>query len=352
MEIFKVIKRKEPKVKNDAKEQAGRNRQSGQNIIDELGKINFANKSRDISDDKLREYKEYVKGFQTVMEQAPASAADFQEIDGLLVELVGNVGHALQEGNEKTADWIFKMLHFGIVEARRDTEGLDQEKMAVLLEKRKNKLKKYANLSEMANAIDDFGRKIQTVEVLYQQNKEEYKKAYEDARRMEQDFPELAEELDRAVLDERLSGPALILDTKKKRVIDLYNSMEDTKKIQASMIQKKEALTSHLNLLKIQMINDMDMVDEQLLSDLEAFQREFREFAAQEQKDVKLLNASMEEFHHTLDAIFSSEDMINSVLKNEMEYQKLLQRELEHTELRQRKQEETETQERKINLLL
>ncbi|MCD8361696.1 MAG: hypothetical protein LUC98_01835 [Lachnospiraceae bacterium] len=336
-------KKEEPQKdeRQQIQESVNIHRRGGEDIINELSQVQFYSTNDVISEEKLRTYQQLVNSFKTALENAPTSAVDTQEIDGVIVKMAALLKSSIAGGYENTADQICRMIGSSIREARAETKGISEEQVQQEMIIRKDKVRRLLTLAEMSCQVDALDQEIQKLDVEYEERKEEYKKAYAESEKNQKLHPEYIQELNNALVNRTpLTGGALILDTQKRRVIDLYNMVANIKRVKATSYQRKAQYQANIQTLELQIIETTGVQGEHLVRQMEEFQAAFQESLRKEQEEIGRLEEVTKGFDALMDAIFSSSEMLDRIIENDMKYQDIINHEREVEEGRRIAQEQ------------
>lgn len=319
---------KERQQEQEMKEKDSAVRAGAEEILYGLDGIRFISRTGQICEEKLEQYRENTEAFRTLLKYAPTMTEDFAGIDGQILKLITLLKQALDNENEKTADRAMNMIAYGVKEARTQIHAATEEQVGRILENREKKLARMITVVEMSGEVEQIDRRIAKLDQDYEEKKAEYAKAYACCQKTTKEYPELAAELDEAVISKKpLSGAAIYLNTQKKEVVDLYNIVNDIKRVQANMRARQEEYQANIHILELQLREASDLEAEQVTDTLRGLQADFQENMRRSQREIDELAGISEHFDKLLDSVFSSPAMIDRVLKTDMAYNKVVRRE-------------------------
>lgn len=331
----------------EIKEKDSAVRAGAEEILYGLDGIRFVSRTGRIGEEKMEEYRESAEAFRTLLRYAPTMTEDFAGIDGQILKLIALFKQALDNENEKTADRALSTIAYGVKEARTPIHASSAEQAERILGNREQKLARMIIMVEMSGEVEQLDRRIEKLDQDYEERKAEYAEAFACCQKTMKEYPELAAELDESVISKKpLSGAAICLNTQKKEVVDLYNSVNDIRRVQANMRARQEEYQANIHILELQLREASDLEAEQVTDTLRELQADFQENLRRSQREIDELSGISEQFDKLLDSVFSSPAMIDRILKTDMAYHKVVRREQQVEEGRRLAREQEQEQAR------
>lgn len=327
----------------ELREKASAVRASAEELLFAMDGIRFVSRNGRIPEEKMEKYRTDVDAFRTFLRHAPTLTMDVSEIDGQILKMITLFKQAIENENVQTADRACTMLAYGIKEARAPIHASEAGQEEKILENRSQKLGHMLILMELSGEVESLDDRIERLDRDYEEKKVRYAEAYAHCQKTMKDYPELAQELDEAVVSKKpLSGAASELSTQKKEVIDLYNIMNNIRRVQANMKARQEEYQANIHVLELQLKEVSDLQADRIAQSLKEMQEDFQESMRQSEREIDEMAGVTEQFNKLLDAVFSSQAMIDRILKTDMDYQKLVRREQQIAEGRRLAQEQEE----------
>lgn len=305
-------------------------RSGAEGILFQLQGIHFARAKAFVPEEKVNSWQMNVEAFKTMLKNAPTMVEDFSDLDGRLENLAVLLKEAIEKGNMDTADRLCKAIAWGIGKARTETVGLSEEQVDQIWEQKLARLERYQLQAQMSMQVEDLRKQTLKMEKEQEEKKKLYKEAYAALQEDMKEHPELKEELDDAIVSHKpLSGAAAALDVRKRNLVNLYNEVNNIERIRATLLARQEEYRSNVEMMELQMKDTSDlqigMIRENLAKQMAAFQ----ESQFQAQKEIGALQEMTDRFGALLESIFSSQEMLDRILKNDMAYQNIVKREQE-----------------------
>ncbi len=352
--------REKRRQEQEMKERASAVRAGAEEILFALDGIRFVSRNGRLSEEELEKYRTDVEAFRTLLRHAPTQAEELKEVDERILKLVTLLKQAIDNENRQTADRACTMLAYGIKEARAPIHAADGEQERKILENRSQRLAHMITLTELSGEVESLDERIDRLDRDYEEKKERYGEAYAACQKTMREYPELAQELDEAVVSKKpLSGAASELSTQKKEVVDLYNIMNNIRRVQANMKARQEEYRANIHVLELQLKEFSDLQGERVAQSLREMQADFQESMRRSEREIDEMAGVTEQFNKLLDSVFSSQAMIDRILKTDMAYQTLVRKERQIAEGRRMAQEQEQalmqeqtqeqTQERLLN---
>lgn len=332
MELFKKNKKKtQTQVDREQKEAVSMNRSGTQRVAAVLGQIRFtesADVTGRISQEKMDWYRGTVSALAVQMDQAKILRLDTGAIDQSIQFIAEYLPEAIKSGNEATADRIIKGLAYGISKARKDIPEKDMENASAIVDKRLRRLQMHRDIIELSRKIDELNKALRRQKRTLEEYQGNYEKCKADLKSISSRRPDLVKELDELGFgSNQLSAGAKGIDTARVKVIELSDSIENLSRQIAtneSAMQEDEAT---IRTLEIQMSQTEALVDEATLEDIRKQQEEFQKELLQLERQIDDMEQINKDFTRMMDAVYSSPDMVDRIIRHAMEYESLVEKE-------------------------
>lgn len=329
MSIFDLFKKEEPK-KSD-RETVSEVRSTTQQIAGILGRIRFA-ETADITgripQEKMDWYRKTITGLTNQIDRAQVLRLDTSAIDQSILFLAEELPDAIRYGNMETADRIIKGLTYGITRGRKDIGEKDMDKSSQIVEARLNRLQIYRNIVKLSTKIDELTKTMAQQEKSLERYQSDYDQCREDLRKISVRRPDLVRELDELGFgSNQLSAGAKGIDTARLKVIELSDSIENLERQKATNEAAMQENVSTIRTLEIQMTQADALLDEQTLSEIRAQQERFLSETLKLERQIDEMESINKNFTHAMDAIYSSPEMVDRIIRHAMEYEELERKE-------------------------
>ena len=306
------------------KELAQSVRNGAEGILFQLGTIHFAKARNLVPDDKVNAWQLNAEAFKTALKNAPTMVEDLSEVDGYLENMAVLLKEAVEKGNVETADRLFKAIAWGIGEARKETIGLSENQVDQMWNQKVERLQRLQLQSQMSMQVEDLHRQVLRMEKEQEQKKQQYKNAYDSFQEELKQHPELKEELDEAIVSHKpLSGAAAVMDVQKRNLVNLYNEVSNIARVRATLLSRQEEYRSNMEMMDLQMKDSSDLQIGMIRDQMAEMQKSFQESMFQQQKEIDALAGMTDRFNALMEGLFSSQSMLDRILKNEMKYQEI-----------------------------
>lgn len=318
-------KKEEPK-KTD-REQVSEIRSTTQQIAVKLSQIRFAEGSK-IDREKMDKYRAAIAALTSEIDRAQILRLDTSEIDRRILYLAEYLPDAIRNGNEETAERILRALSFGITRARRDIGAKDMERFASIVESRVRRLDMYRDVVELSRKIDDLTGSMAMQDKLLEKYKSDYEVCSADLKKSCALRPDLVRQLDELGFgSNQLSAGARGLDTARVRVIQLSDTIENLERQKATNEAALQQNQATIHTLENQMTQADALVDEQTLDHIRKEQAQFQSEMLKLENQIDEMERLNKDFTRSLDAIYSSPDMVDRIIRHAMEYEELERKE-------------------------
>jgi len=318
-------KKEEPK-KTD-RETVSEVRSTTQQIAVKLAQVRFTEGGR-ISREKMDKYRATIAALTSEIDRAQILRLDTSEIDRRILFLAEYLPDAIRNGNEETADRILKAVSYGITRARRDLGSKDMERSATIVEARVRRLDMYRDIIELSRKIDDLTNSMSQQDKLLEKYKADYEVCSADLKKNAALRPDLVRQLDELGFgSNQLSAGARGLDTARVRVIQLSDTIENLERQKATNEAALQQNQSTIHTLENQMTQADALVDEQTLDHIRKEQAQFQSEMLKLENQIDEMERLNKDFTRSLDAIYSSPDMVDRIIRHAMEYEELERRE-------------------------
>ena len=318
-------KKEEPK-KTD-RETVSEVRSTTQQIAVKLAQVRFTEGGR-IPREKMDKYRATIAALTNEIDRAQILRLDTSEIDRRILYLAEYLPDAIRNGNEETADRILRAVSFGITKARRDIGSKDMERSATIVEARVRRLDMYRDVIELSRKIDDLTASMAQQDKLLEKYKADYEVCSADLKKNAALRPDLVRQLDELGFgSNQLSAGARGLDTARVRVIQLSDTIENVERQKATNEAALQQNQATINTLENQMTQADALVDEQTLDHIRKEQSLFQGEMLKLENQIDEMERLNKDFTRSLDAIYSSPDMVDRIIRHAMEYEELERKE-------------------------
>ena len=329
MAFLDLFKKEQPQ--KTVRETVSDVRGSTQMIAVKLSQIRFAESadiSGRISQEKMDWYRRTIAGLTNQIDRAQVLRLDTTEIDRRILYLAEYLPDAIRFGNEETADRIIKGMTYGITRARRDIGEKDLDQSAAIVEKRVRRLDMHRDIVELSRKIDELTRSMTQQEKMLEKYKADYEVCREDLKKISVRRPDLVREIDELGFgSNQLSAGARGIDTARVKVIQLSDSIENLERQKATNEAALQQNVSTIRTLENQMTQADALVDEQTLDHIRKQQEQFQSEMLKLEHQIDEMERLNKDFTRSLDAMYSSPDMVDRIIRHSMEYEELERKE-------------------------
>lgn len=330
MSIFDLFTKKE-EPKKTQRDQISAVRSTTQQIAGKLQSIRFqeaADISGRINQRQMDTYRQTIHGLTMMMDRAQILRLDTSSIDQQILFMAEYLPDAVRYGNTETIDRIIKGLTFGITKGRKDIGEKDMERASSIIDKRLRTLQMYRDIVELSMKIDDLEKTIAKQDKELDVCRKKYDECRAKLKEMTTRRPDLVRELNELGFgSNQLSPEARALDNARMKVIQVANSIEDLSRIRATNEAARVQCESSIRTLEIQLTQGEALVDENTLEDIRKQQEEFKKELLQVERQIDEMEDINKDFNRALDSIYSSPEMVDRIIRHEMEYEALEKRE-------------------------
>lgn len=332
MELFnKKRKKTQTQIDREQKEAVSVNRGGTQRVVAVLGQIRFtesADVTGRISKEKMDLYRGTVSALAVRMDQAKILRLDTSAIDQSIQFLAEYLPDAIRFGNEETADRIIKALTYGITKARQDIPEKDMEQASVIVDKRLRRLQMHRDIIELSRKIDELNKALRRQKGILEKYQKDYEQCKADLKRVSDRRPDLVQELDELGFgSNQLSAGARGIDTARVKVIELSDSIENLARQIATNESALQEDESTIRTLETEMAQTDALVDEATLEDIRKQQEAFQSELLKLEHQIDDMERINKDFTRMMDAVYSSPDMVDRIIRHAMEYESLVERE-------------------------
>ena len=326
MAFLDLFSKKEEPKKTD-REQFSEVRSTTQQIAVKLSQVRFTEGGK-IDREKMDKYRAAISALTSEIDRAQILRLDTSEIDRRILYLAEYLPDAIRNGNEETADRILRAVSFGITRARRDIGAKDMERSASIVESRVRRLDMYRDVIELSRKIDDLNASMAQQDRLLEKYKSDYEVCSADLKKNAALRPDLVRQIDELGFgSNQLSAGARGLDTARVRVIQLSDTIENLERQKATNEAALQQNQATIHTLENQMTQADALVDEQTLDHIRKEQAQFQSEMLKLENQIDEMERLNKDFTRSLDAIYSSPDMVDRIIRHAMEYEELERKE-------------------------
>lgn len=326
MAFLDLFSKKEEPKKTD-REQVSEVRSTTQQIAVKLSQVRFTEGGK-IDREKMDKYRAAIAALTSEIDRAQILRLDTSEIDRRILYLAEYLPDAIRNGNEETADRILRAVSFGITRARRDIGAKDMERSASIVESRVRRLDMYRDVIELSRKIDDLNASMAQQDKLLEKYKSDYEVCSADLKKNAALRPDLVRQIDELGFgSNQLSAGARGLDTARVRVIQLSDTIENLERQKATNEAALQQNQATIHTLENQMTQADALVDEQTLDHIRKEQAQFQSEMLKLENQIDEMERLNKDFTRSLDAIYSSPDMVDRIIRHAMEYEELERKE-------------------------
>ncbi len=326
MAFLDLFSKKEEPKKTD-REQVSEVRSTTQQIAVKLSQVRFTEGGK-IDREKMDKYRAAISALTSEIDRAQILRLDTSEIDRRILYLAEYLPDAIRNGNEETADRILRAVSFGITRARRDIGAKDMERSASIVESRVRRLDMYRDVIELSRKIDDLNASMAQQDRLLEKYKSDYEVCSADLKKNAALRPDLVRQIDELGFgSNQLSAGARGLDTARVRVIQLSDTIENLERQKATNEAALQQNQATIHTLENQMTQADALVDEQTLDHIRKEQAQFQSEMLKLENQIDEMERLNKDFTRSLDAIYSSPDMVDRIIRHAMEYEELERKE-------------------------
>lgn len=321
MTLFKSNKDRIKEENKREKEQADKNRKSGEKLASCMA--NAAGKAVYLNNPELANSHQMILKTlaQTLKSSGTISSYDTAVIDEQLEQIIMYYGEALENRDLNTLDRAQKAIQTGFA-LRKELSKTEDKDAKNVIEKKENKMKDWACYVGNSRAYYINGINITEKNKLVEEKKQEYKKAREEYRavateRVEQELSSFRPGID------ILSGDAGIAYIQKKAMISLSQDAEANLKLLSQYRDKEQALKNDMEAFEAHMSDDVITMTEQDRESMQRMQDEIREAQQRIEDDIKFSDKMREQRNAIIDIYYNSKERGNRIAWVNREFQKL-----------------------------
>lgn len=313
-----------------SKEEAARARKGSEELTDKLRSLQFADYTHTISEEKMEIFKAIVSGLAIHLEKAKAIALDTTGIDNALGRIVVLLQKAINEGYEKTAGDICKLLKDSVEKDRTEIAAATPAAKEYELEMRISVLEKQYTLFECRLQVNAIERGVQELDKKIIEDKKCYAQAQAVLKKMMDEHPDLVEDLKKFALvapGHPNMGLLVLMNNAKQNVVDIYNAINRELSIKALKKERITELSNQISGIETMILKAANTINPEILANIKKFTQEYETSILQEEKENSEMRELSEDLDRVTEMVMTSEDMINRVIATDMAYRKILQQE-------------------------
>ena len=321
MAFFKSNKDRIKEENKREKDQAEKNRHSGDNLTNRM--MNAAGKAAYLNNPELASSHQMMMKTlaQMLKNSGTISGYDTAVIDEQLDQIIGYYGEALEKGDLNTLERAQNAIKAGLA-LRKELSKTEAKDAENVVEKKENKMKDWACYVGNSRAYFINEENISEKKKLGEEKKKEYeaaKKEYMAAatERVEQELASFRPGID------TLSGDAGIAYVQKRAMLNLAQEMEATLKLLSLFRDEALTLEDKIKAFEDHMSDDVITLTEQDRESMQRMQDEIRETQQRIEDDIKFSDKMREQRNGIIDYYYNSKERGDRIAWVNREFQKL-----------------------------
>lgn len=339
-------KKEEAGPDEQEKVKAGERRRRGNAIVDELDEVriilnNMQSVDLDgtlhdkIDQEELEQWRKVIFNCKRIMEQAGSSSQNTSQLDYQIQRLIGQLRIALDHKDEEAAGCICKFVGKSIVELRRDVEGITEEAIERELENRAEQAEQMADLAENRNRMYRLRETAENYTKHLKERKPAMEKAFAEVKAMQAKYPELKNAVEEGLVErKKMDGIAFEINTAKAAAASIKDEVENLILLRANTNADIQSLETTMHTLEQMLLETAGKIPQDLVQSVDELTAKFQAQLVENNRIRNELAEANKKFRHMLDSFFTSSEVLDRMIENEIRFAEMEREMKQKDELR------------------